>query len=144
MFLLGTAGGRSKHLQEMNKFLCNPWCSVENTTAIRNVNKNFWIVHGIKELIAVWWIHHQEAPALEWVHIQTMMTHAQIIIHTALSALLGKNPISKHASTMLTLNTECTTPCSEQKKKAHFLSVLRCYRLLHPLFNNLWKSSACN
>lgn len=34
--------------------------------------------------------HHEEAPASEWVHIQTMMTHARIIFHTTLSVLLGR------------------------------------------------------
>lgn len=34
--------------------------------------------------------HHQEAQASEWVHIKTMMTHAQIIFHTSLSVLLGR------------------------------------------------------
>lgn len=52
-------------------------------------NKNFWIVHGIKVSIAGA-SHHQEALVSEWAHTQTLMTHAQIIFHTAQLVWLGR------------------------------------------------------
>lgn len=82
---------------------------------------------GSEVSIAMWRVTIRKLKP-QWVHIQTMMTHTQIIFHTTLSVLLGRAqspnmPQQYHEQHNYALRPtppltrKSTTPCSGQRRK---------------------------